>query len=49
MDDGEINSCARQSAFLAQTAHESAEYNLMVEQGNLCENNPAYPVSFYHS
>jgi predicted chitinase len=43
MDGGDINSCERQSAFLAQTAQESAEYNLMVEQGNACE---AYPVSF---
>jgi predicted chitinase len=32
MDNGNINSCARQSAFLAQTAQESAEHNLMVEQ-----------------
>jgi hypothetical protein len=46
MDNGNINSCARQSAFLAQTEQESAEYNLMVEQSNACENNPAYPVNF---
>ena len=43
LDDGEINSCERQSAFIAQTAQESAEYNLMVEQGDACED---YPVNF---
>jgi hypothetical protein len=32
--------------FPAQIAQESAEYNLMVEQSNACENNPAYPVNF---
>ncbi|CAF1223092.1 unnamed protein product [Adineta steineri] len=40
MDEGDITTCTRQAAFIAQTAHESAEYNLMVEQGNNCENYP---------